>query len=127
MRKKIIVYGSLRKGEYNFNRFVGYFGEDNFQYVETTTIPGFKLYSLGPYPGINEGTEDDVLVVDILDVSESAYDSVKRMELGAGYSEVLVNINGEELPIYVFDAKLPEDNIVEGGDWLKREEAIIYE
>lgn len=116
--KKILVYGSLRKGEYNYKRFLKYY-PDGLNYLATTTITGYKLYDLGSYPGIRpqDGTE---LVVDVMEVSDEAYDSITGMERGAGYSVVKETVEGfGECTIYVYDYPVNEKYLVESGDWSK--------
>jgi len=115
--KTICVYGSLRKGAYNFNRFVEIFGEDNIKYLKTKEITGFKLYSLGPYPGIKQtDNESDKLTIDLLHVTNEVYDAIYNMEIGAGYKAV-------ETPdgiIYVYRYNVRENDLVKSGDWLKK-------
>ena len=129
MSKRILVYGSLRNGEYNFQSFQRVFG-NNIKYEKTLEIEGFSLYSLGPYPGINKSlNKNSKLTVDILNVNEVVYNQIKEMELGAGYKEEFVNIDGEQLPIYVYKYPLNKEYIVESGDWSsylksKRNEAV---
>ena len=113
----IVVYGSLRKGAYNFDRFVDIFGEKNIEYVKTKEITGFKLYSLGPYPGIKKSNDtSDKLVVDILHVTNEVYDAIYNMEIGAGYEA----LNIEDGVIYLYKYPINEENLVKSGDWLKR-------
>lgn len=117
----ILTYGSLRKGNYNYEAFKNYFGS-NFKYVSTTKITGFKLYSLGAYPAIKKsGSIDDELVVDLIQVSDSVKDEVDAMELGAGYKIVskIIQIEGTTYPcdIYVYEYGVNEQNLVKSGDW----------
>lgn len=111
---KILVYGSLRPGCYNFDRFAANYKITDLGEVE---VPGFELFSLGPYPGIKEG--NGVLTCNILEVSEECHEHIKAMELGANYTEEMVNIEGEELPIYVYQGHVSRDNKVITGDWVE--------
>lgn len=126
---KVVFYGSLRLNEYNYNAFKNRFGEDNFKYLGTTTIEGYTLHSLGSYPVIIPTQEQNkTVVVDIMELNDSAYEAVKRMELGAGYREINVILNyrneirdrNESIasPIYIMDV-LPSyaQEEVEHGDW----------
>lgn len=119
---KIATYGSLRKGEYNYESFVRHYGEDNFVYISTHSIPGFKLYSMGAYPAAVSASAGEIvndLVVDLFEVSIPVYESIRAMELGANYKEVLVNINGEDVILYEYNNDLPESRRVPEGDWSK--------
>lgn len=119
MAEKVAVYGSLRVGEGNYNHF---FTEE--EHLGTGKINGFKLYSLGCYPGIRpSGNSEDKVVVDLFDIkNEDTLQSVHRMEQGAGYTIERVPVkmdSGEEIDaiVYVYDSDLPEDRLVENGDW----------
>lgn len=109
--KKIITYGSLRKGMYNYEAL-----KDGIEYIDTTTIKGFRLHDYGAYPFAVEGEGE--MVVDILEVEEEMYEAIKRMELGAGYIEKEITIGDTTGYIYLF--RQPTNNrIVEHGDWVK--------
>jgi len=108
---KLLVYGSLRSEGYN-NR-------SQFKSLGLTKIKGYKLYSLGPYPGINEGEEDDELVCEILEVSPKDAQWIDRMEIGAGYRLEKKTVDGHECTLYVHNRDLSERPHVEHGDWIK--------
>lgn len=111
---KFCAYGSLRKGEYNYESFVRAYGEENFQYINTKTIPGYQLYSLGSYPMILKDPNGS-LVVDEFLVSPEVANSIRRMEIGAGYKEG--EIDGAL--IYYYEEGSPYYPKVESGDWSK--------
>jgi len=111
---KIAVYGSLRQGEYNFER-MSYIGD--IQYETTTTIQGWDLYSLGMYPAIKKGT--GTIVVDILNVGDEVLDFIRGMEFGAGYHEETVNVDGQDCFIYVYNYELSRNQVL-SGDWKKQ-------
>ena len=119
-RKRIAVYGSLRVGEYNFERFVDMFGKTNIKPLkQDIEIEGFDLFNLGPYPAISRGENN--LKIDVLSVSEPVYESIKHMELGAGYNEETVKIPSYgDVFIYTYPkGSFSKDRLVEGGDWSK--------
>lgn len=119
MSIKILTYGSLRKGEYNYERFRQYF-KNGLNHVDTVIIKGFDLYDLGSYPGIKISDDPEKeLTVDIMGCSQECYDSIQRMELGAGYSNYPVNINGEDITIYLYHGYTQENRLVKHGDWSK--------
>lgn len=76
----IAVYGSLKKGRYNYERFAAYCP---IEYVGEDILHGYKLYDLGNYPGAIEG--DGPLHVHILKVSLNLFEMLDRMEKRAGY------------------------------------------
>ena len=116
---KIATYGSLRAGEYNFKR-MKLFGEIN--YISTTTIEGWDLFSLGPYPGIKPGK--GTIVIDLLECDDKVYQYIHAMELGAGYIEREININGELYKIYEYTGNTWTE-VIPTGDWLKHQEEYV--
>jgi len=117
INKKILVYGSLRSGEFNFNRFKEYF-PNGIEYIKTTTVKGFDLHSLGSYPGIVKSKDPEKeLVVDIMHCDNPCYYAINGMELGAGYKNEDVLIEGVPHTIYVYQGN--PNRLVESGDWSK--------
>lgn len=112
---KILVYGSLRAGEYNFKRFDDYF-PGQMEVKKTTKIKGFDLHSMGSYPGINVSKNPDKeLVVDVIHCDNQCFHAINGMELGAGYTTQEVVVDGEPHKIYVYKGNL--NSPVESGDW----------
>lgn len=111
---KCYFYGSLRNGEYNCNSFKRMYGDDNFVYQQTLDIEGFALYSLGSYPAIIP-TEGATLIVDEFLVSQDAFNGVRRMELGAGYQEMI--IDGAYIYHFTEQDKPYVGELVTHGDW----------
>lgn len=115
--KKILVYGSLREGMYNYDFFHRMFG---IAKEFTDVIKGFELYSLGAYPGIKQTDNlDDEVIVDCLHLSPNAYRQIRAMELGANYTEILYTLNGEKYPLYLYNGEVQDDDKVISGDWVK--------
>ena len=78
--KKIITYGSLKKGRYNHSIL------ENSKFLGDTTVKG-TMYSLGAYPAmIDEG--DNEYPAEIYEVEDAIYNNITQMELGAGYKIV---------------------------------------
>lgn len=124
--RNILVYGSLRKGEYNYDSFKEEYGDD-FQFVKELTLEGYKLYSLGVYPGIKKtNNKEDVLVVNKIQLSEEAYRDVDWMEIGAGYSRETINVDGDDCTLYIYDGHVRDTDLVENGDWSKYETSNIW-
>lgn len=114
----IAVYGSLRKDEYNYIRFLNEYGDREFSIIkENINIKGYNLYDLGPYPAICKG--EGSLTVDILRVSPYVLQSLDQMEIGAGYTKETTNVEGfGEVIIYTFpENSFPEARQVKSGNW----------
>lgn len=125
MKNLLAIYGSLRRDCGNFLRF-----KDGLNYLGTTEINGFKMYSLGPYPACQRSdNEKDKVVVEIFEVDKITRMTIDGMEYGAGYKKenIDVNLNGETLTcgIYVYpkNFEFNEDIYfrVVNGDWVNRE------
>jgi gamma-glutamylcyclotransferase (GGCT)/AIG2-like uncharacterized protein YtfP len=94
--KKVAVYGSLKKGKYNHPLIEG------CKKIDDIFIKG-TLYSLGSYPAITlEG--DNYFEAEVYELPDENYQRVKRMELGAGYQEVMIG----EYIVYYADESLAE-------------------
>lgn len=118
--KRICVYGSLRLNEYNYTYFKQRYGED-FKWLKTIKLQGYKLYSLGSYPGIKESKwADDELVCDIIEVSPECYNSIFRMEIGADYECKIIPVEGIDTTIYLYKGSVNENNLINNGDWSNR-------
>lgn len=107
--QNLFVYGSLRKGHYNFDSF------PSAKYISTHNIKGWDLYALhgGAYPGVVPG--DNSLEVDLIQVNDQDYDRIKRMELGAGYLEIELDIEGVKGKFYPYKHSVTTK--VESGNW----------
>lgn len=117
----IAVYGSLRKGQYNY--------QDSLKYIGTTSIKGFDLYPVGfgSYPAIIPTNEDNILVIDVLECTDEDKNWIDRMEIGAGYyiKEVEVELDGQLYPCHIYiyreehQDSLKRRPRVESGDWVE--------
>lgn len=113
---RLFVYGSLKRGCYNHDAFG--FG-DTAHFVGDGTLTGARLYDLGAYPCM-------VLVEDLGEVvhgelyaleDSALFTRIRAMELGAGYREVTVSVNGESASTYVYDEAPSGCPVVGGGRW----------
>lgn len=116
--KIIAVYGSLKQGQYNYDRFKQYYPSINV--IKKDTIKGFKMFSLGPYPAVVKSNNGNI-AIQLLEVPTEAYDSIKRMELGAGYNEIDVQVKGINAKMYIFNREeeqmIKQFKEVENGIW----------
>lgn len=114
-----LFYGSLRQGEYNQKYF-------DYKFIRTVVLEGYKLYSLGSYPGIKKtNNPDDKLVCDLVLVENKAeFQSLDNMEIGAGYSRELIQLEEGEAILYLYDYEVRKEDLIAHGDWVKRNEEI---
>lgn len=118
MKNYLLTYGSLRKGQYNYNA-------KELEYIDTIEISGYKLYSLGAYPGIKyTGNEEDIIICDILNVkTNKESNAIDYMELYADYSiaslPVILNKVIYACKLYIYNGFIDENNLIKHGDWSK--------
>lgn len=114
-------YGSLRRPMYNYERFIQAYGKESILYKKTIILQGYELYDLGPYPGIKNAESSKTIVVDLFDVGKEVYDRIYSMETGANFYEDDVMIDNISYKIFPYLGKTYEYNLIESGDWLKKE------
>lgn len=110
----LATYGTLRKTMYNNKRFP-------MEFIKTTSLKGFQLYDLGPYPMVvPTGNPEDVVVFDVFQVTSRTKESIDAMEQGAGYTNLEVDINEElKATVYVYN-HIPQRAIqIKSGDYVK--------
>ena len=118
MPKKILVYGTLRKGQYNFDRIINNFGLESMKMVSKKVLKGFQMVTIHDwYPAIiYTNKEEDTIVVEEMEVTPEAKDFIDRMEAGAGYS--IMTIDGADI-YYMKNNQYGEKAIIKSGDWVK--------
>jgi len=116
--KKIMVYGTLRKG-WALNPYL-----NAFKFVGNATLSGYDMYSNGYFPMIVEGKgtvkgevyeiENGINEIEVLDRIESAYNRTK----------VEAKIDGAwiEVEVYVWKHDTKGLAKIESGDWGKQNE-----
>jgi gamma-glutamylcyclotransferase (GGCT)/AIG2-like uncharacterized protein YtfP len=112
--KRIAVYGTLREGHYNFEKFKRMFPELKV-IKKNEKLKGYDLYSLGGYPGIKRGNGE--VEVDILECSTKCFGAINYMELNAGYSVVEIFINNEPTYIYEYLGNVNPSKKIDSGNW----------
>ncbi len=99
MPKTIGVYGTLKKGHYNYERFNM---DEEAKPVGTTEITGAMDLFAASYPRLYpEGTYPEVETVhtlELYEIPEKMFNQMDSMERGAGYQahEIPVRIEGFE-------------------------------
>lgn len=101
MTKRIAVYGTLKRGFYNYNRFNSCFP---FNFIYSEVIKGFSLYDLGSYPTAIEN-ENDKITIEIFEVSDECFNILNRMELFAGYVKKEVETSVGSATMWVMEAQ----------------------
>ena len=103
----IAVYGSLKKGKYNHSFL------SDMKMIGTTTVRG-TLYKVSSYPALVDEGENEY-EAEVYEVDDYIYYMINRMEIGAGYKEVEINMakeftDGLEYPVIVYyaDERLAE-------------------
>ena len=110
--KYIAVYGSLKKGFYNHARFG--LGEP----LARGTIRG-SMFLLHTYPHLfREGVKvpelDREHEVEVYEVDEEVYQSIKSMEIQSGYQEFLCRIEGYKVTVFY-----SRDDLNYNNNWLE--------
>lgn len=130
----LAVYGSLRKGNYNFDRMAALFGEESIKHVKTVKVKVDKNFTLvnvnGYYPAlvkmvpgsvINAYANDEI-TFDIIEVSPEVDEAIEYMEVGAYYKPTTLEIEGTKLKTYISDQdgdsySYLRDRTIPSGDW----------
>lgn len=107
----IAVYGSLKKGFFN-HTLLGH-----SYLVNTGSLKGFKLYSLGSYPCIYPSDDDtDTVLVEIYNVTNKILDELNRMETSARYYPKIVKVKDYNVLVWVYNTK-PDTKHIKSGIW----------
>lgn len=130
----ILVYGSLRQGEYNYDRIKRICGADSLMYIDDNLVPYYELYDLGEYPAIVPSNKHNELKVELMFMDKIASTYIDNMEVSAGYvptyasiflklagnaSKVIrvrIYVASKDLAAYIDSSNAP---LIESGDWLK--------
>jgi gamma-glutamylcyclotransferase (GGCT)/AIG2-like uncharacterized protein YtfP len=111
-----VFYGTLRYGMENYMPL-----GNSLQYIDTLSLKGYRLFSLGDYPyAINTGHLLDVMVADLIKITDKqVVELIHQMELEAGYVYQEIEINGVSHGIYLFQKSISKGIFIESGDWTK--------
>jgi gamma-glutamylcyclotransferase (GGCT)/AIG2-like uncharacterized protein YtfP len=121
--RRVFVYGTLRLG-WGLNRYIKDYGG---KFIDTVTISGYKMYSLGGYPGINKtDNEKDIVVGEVYEFPEENVEGAMRVldsiELGAGYKRGIESILGVDTYLYIHKTNFAEGEFYKDRvmvDWTK--------
>jgi gamma-glutamylcyclotransferase (GGCT)/AIG2-like uncharacterized protein YtfP len=115
-KKIVAVYGTLRKG-----------GDLNSKYMEryrstflkTGVLKGYSLYDMNGIPGIEEGSAEDKVVVDVFRVGPKGLAALDQLE-GAYERKAVTLEDGTEVEAYVWNRPRPENYLqIVDGDWME--------
>ena len=115
---KVFVYGSLKRGFYNYyGRLDGTRGYAKF--LGEATTKG-KMYNLGHFPAVNID-EEGTIHGEVFEVDENV---VRALDLLEGYptfyNRTKVPLSsGDQAWIYHIERELPEDQHIPSGEWIK--------
>jgi len=123
---RLFFYGSLRKGEDNYERFTTEWPEA-MRDVASGIISGFELVNLGTYCSIVPGPADAIVAGDVFDVSEELFKSIEALETGFGYLRQTVEVavgDGKTVTADVYGFSRPDEIAhqprIKSGDWKRR-------
>ena len=110
--KYLLVYGSLKRNGFNYNRFSGQ------NYIKDVLLEGFDMYDLGSYPAVCKG--NGIIKCELHSIEEKSFKQIQNMEKWAGYEELTFPVKGITKEVSVFI--MPKENLVnckkiECGNW----------
>jgi len=107
-------YGSLRKGMNLYEKF-----EFDLQYKFSAWLPGYELYSLGPYPfAVQTKNPASKILVEVMQVTNPFTDQkIFDIERDAGYHLLEIEIKKQFVGIYLFEQVTNYPKVLH-GDWV---------
>jgi len=122
----LFFYGSLRKGEDNYLRFMQQW-PGQITDVAAGYISGFELTNLGTHCSIVPGAAESIVIGDVFEVSDAVFQSVEKLEREYDYRRQTVDVHvgdGAIITADVYGFARPEEISnqprIAGGDWTKR-------
>lgn len=117
----VAVYGSLREGLGN-HRCLGIPNEDHVRQEDGIISEGFRMVSLGGFPGLLQTTDPTDIVVEVYEVKTPG--AARRLDALEGYPsfydrKIVTLQDGREAWVYFLDNKYDNHPRVVGGDWVK--------
>lgn len=94
------------------------FYSDGMSYIDTVTLPGYRLISLGEYPyAVPTGDPLNKIKVELFRLNEQQAKAIYDMELDAGYYYEDIQIGQKKYGIFLFSQVNPNDEEISSGDW----------
>ena len=126
---RLFFYGSLRKGQDNYTRFVEDWPEA-MRDVASGRIRGFELVNLGTHCSIvpsAPGNSDATVVGDVFDVRDDLFKTIEALETSYNYRRLTVDVeigDGKTVTADVYGFAKPDEIInqprIKSGDWTRR-------
>ena len=117
-KNKVFTYGTLKKGFYN-HKTRGF--DENTTFIKKAKLIGAQMYNLGYYPCIVlTGNDKDIIQGEIYEYkTKDSYTElgIRSMELGSGYVEKEVIIDGMNVKVYIFEQKPKYGTLIKSGIW----------
>lgn len=115
---KVAVYGSLRKGLGNWQWALS--NPENAELKSTEKVKGFKMVSLGGFPGIYTSNDESEIVIEVYDVTESTFKRLDQLEgYPSFYDRKQIETSDGEAWVYFIDSLANgEKELVPDGDWV---------
>ena len=122
--KRIIVYGTLKRGFVNYNALL-----KNANFKGSTKIEGYQMYSFIYFPVIiHTNNPEDKVFVECYEVTDEVFKKIDTMERGAGYitinETVIVGDNKFNGTVWIYE-KQPNDNLIINGNWCKKDVTLL--
>ena len=110
------VYGTLMQYSGRMNAF-----SPKAQYLNDILIEGYRLYSLGGFPGLTRGGPGDYVKGELWRVPNSDIPKLDRYE-SEGYLYLRQQINDDDgdepIYAYIYNHDTSSHTRIESGDWL---------
>ena len=112
-RSLYAFYGSLRRGMRLHKQF-----KNDLQYLYSTWLKGYDLYSLGNYPYAVRSTDQThrIMVEVMMILDPDTEKTIYKIESDAGYYGHKIMIGDDLVTIFLYE--LPANNLrIDSGDW----------
>ena len=111
----VAVYGTLRKGNGNYERLLSQYETLNTELSK----PIFEMHSLGGFPALIEG--DKRVVIELYNVDDETFARLDRLE---GYPNFydrkqIITSHGDTWIYFQHELSWGSEGIIENGDWNK--------
>lgn len=108
-------YGTLRREMTNYRVY-----QSGMKFVESITLSGFQLYSLGDYPyAVRCKDEKSTIQAELFEVFDpTTAHEIHLMEIASGYYYDEVQHKRKSYGIYLFSAAQTSDELIISGDWV---------
>lgn len=116
MKTRVLVYGTLRKGE-GLNQYMR-----NFEYLGIAMLEGYKMYSNGSFPMIVEGEGEIVGEIYEIEGGKNDIAILDQIECAYTRTKVEAKIDGAWIQVqtYIYNHSIDNLDKINSGNWLSR-------